>query len=224
MKKKILMLLLLVVCCLAVTAKKKEIYSCELTLNNGQKVKGWVIKDSYSKYGGYMIKNMNEITIANAKEDKKGTVYNADDAKSLVISNDETGDKVEYLSLYATKNFTKPENLVPSNHKYFWQIAYKGKNVYGFCSESSTYEMSLSGYNIKKNSGAFSYCLKGDQIAVYFYISLSGTVLGEKSELKRQFARFPKMVSYIEGDDVKVKEIKNDPFMLLEKLDKMVAK
>src|SRR5574344_540469 len=229
MKKKILMLLLLVVCCLAVTAKKKEIYSCVLTLNNGQQIKGWVLKEKYKNYGPDMMSNIEEFTITTNKADQKGTKYCADDAKEILLTDEKSGEQIKFITLYANKVLTQAKNLLPTKHKYFWLQTYKGKKVYGFFSEGSSYTSFFSGPNgmsttRKEDTGVYSYSANGDQVAITFYVSESGMSIGQKSSLKSQFARFPKLVEYIDSDNFKLKDFKKDPFSLLVKLDEILSR
>ncbi|WP_314314159.1 hypothetical protein [Hoylesella marshii] len=220
MKLKLFATLLLSMLCLApALAKKKPDVKCVLTLNDGKKVEGWYMKASYGTYGPENVKNMDEITITPTKGGKDGTTYHANDVKKLVCTNEETGDVKEYWSLYAIKALTHPENMKPSGHKYFWLVVYQGKYVTGFLSVSSwTY-----GTMGRETSTPCSYCIDGDNIAVTFFVPTNAITIGLRANLKYRFKRFPKMVDYLDSKELKLKEIKKDPFVLLEQLDRILS-
>ena len=56
MKKSLLLSLLLAfLCAFSVSAKKSSNIKCELILNDGKKVEGWLVKEKSASYDPYMV-------------------------------------------------------------------------------------------------------------------------------------------------------------------------
>ena len=200
-------------------AKNNE-EKCVITMLDGKKVSGTIISTSNKNYGAYNVKNLYSVKI---KEDNGNeTEITADEASDLIITH-EDGSKSEYMSLYAIKILTQPKNMNKSAHRYFWYVIERNKNLISFASLATTYTMvptmATSTKQITTRSTAFSYCKKGDDIAVTYYVPTWGKTINLKGEIKRAFARFPKMASYIESEQFNIKEFKENPFNLIKVLD-----
>ena len=93
-----------------------------------------------------------------------------------------------------------PKDLKPTNHRYFWQVAYEGKDVIGLL--SPTIDRSYNPWTGTKieESIAFSYCLKSDDVVVTYYVPETGIRISAKKTLLSCFERFPKMDEYLQSD------------------------
>ena len=139
MKKSLLLSLLLTfLCAFSVSAKKSSNIKCELTLNDGKKVEGWLVKEKSASYGPYMVKNATDVVVASSVESKDGTNYNADDVKEMKLTDEASGESLVYKSLHAVKSFTMPKSMSPSPKRYFWLVMYEGKKVTGYISTATT--------------------------------------------------------------------------------------
>ncbi len=219
MKNFILTLLTaLLVCTPLSTQAKNNEEKCVITLLDGNKISGKVVKTNNKKYGPNNVSNLYSVKV---KEDNGNErEISADEANSLVITYDD-GTEIEFMSLYAVKNFTLAKNMNKSGHRYFWLVIQKGKNLIGFASTSSITTVTGVGFmnSIRSNSLAYSYCKKGDEIAVTYYVPSVNATGGLTADIRRAFDRFPKMANYIESDDFKLKDFKKNPFGLLNTLD-----
>ena len=112
-----------------------------------------------------------------------------------------------------------PKSLKKTNHKYFWEQTYEGKEVLGFMSPTVDYSSSGSTFYIEE-SIAFSYCLKGDNVAVTYFVPESGSRAWPKKTLRMCFERFPKMDEYLESDAFSLKDMKKHPLDLLRVLER----
>jgi len=102
MKKSLLLSLLLAfLCAFSVSAKKSNTIKCELILNDGKKVEGWLVKEKSASYGPYMVKNATDVVVASSVESKDGTNYNADDVKEMKLTDEASGESLVYKSLHA---------------------------------------------------------------------------------------------------------------------------
>ena len=79
-----------------------------------------------------------------------------------------------------------PKSLKKTNHKYFWEQTYEGKEVLGFMSPTVDYSSSGSTFYIEE-SIAFSYCLKGDNVAVTYFVPESGSRAWPKKNTSHVF-------------------------------------
>ena len=139
MKKSLLLSLLLAfLCAFSVSAKKSNTIKCELILNDGKKVEGWLVKEKSASYGPYMVKNATDVVVASSVESKDGTNYNADDVKEMKLIDEASGESLVYKSLHAVKSFPMPKSMSPSPKRYFWLVMYEGKKVTGYISTAST--------------------------------------------------------------------------------------
>lgn len=139
MKKSLfLSLLLAFLCALSVSAEKSNAIKCELILNDGKKVAGWLVKEKSASYGPYMVKNATDIVVASSVESKDDTNYNADDVKETKLTDEASGESLVYKSLHAVKSFTMPKSMSPSPKRYFWLVMYEGKKVTGYISTATT--------------------------------------------------------------------------------------
>ena len=139
MKKSLLLSLLLAfLCAFSVSAKKSNAIKCELNLNDGKKVEGWLVKEKSASYGPYMVKNATDIVVASSVESKDDTNYNADDVKETKLTDEASGESLVYKSLHAVKSFTMPKSMSPSPKRYFWLVMYEGKKVTGYISTATT--------------------------------------------------------------------------------------
>ena len=139
MKKSLLLSLLLTfLCAFSLSAKKSNTIKCQLTLNDGKKVEGWLVKEKSASYGPYMVKNATDVVVASSAESKDGTNYNADDVKEMKLTDEASGESLVYKSLHAVKSFTMPKSMSPSPKRYFWLVMYEGKKVTGYISTATT--------------------------------------------------------------------------------------
>ena len=222
-KSLLLSLLIVLLCALTASAKKASTIKCELILNDGKKVEGWLVKDKSETYGPYMVKNVTDFVVATSRESKEGTSYNADDVKEIKLTNEVSGESLEYKSLYAVKSFTMPKSMTPSPKRYFWLVVYKGKKVTGYISTASNRVVTGVMSSYTERSLPFSYSVDGDDIAVTYHVPMDGTVIGKQADLKRMFERFPQICEYIDSKDFSLKAFKRNPLILLEKLDEIVT-
>ena len=208
MKKSLLLSLLLAfLCAFSVSAKKSNAIKCELILNDGKKVAGWLVKEKSASYGPYMVKNATDVVVASSAESKDGTNYNADDVKEMKLTDEASGESLVYKS---------PK-------RYFWLVMYEGKKVTGYISTATTRVITGVRSSFTERSLPFSYSVDGDNIAVTYHVPMGGTVVGKQADLKRMFERFPQMVEYIDSKEFDLKAFKKNPFILLEKLDQILT-
>ena len=177
-KSLLLSLLIVLLCALTASAKKASTIKCELILNDGKKVEGWLVKDKSETYGPYMVKNVTDFVVATSPQSKEGTSYNADDVKEIKLTNEVSGESLEYKSLYAVKSFTMPKSMTPSPKRYFWLVVYKGKKVTGYISTASNRVVTGVMSSYTERSLPFSYSVDGDDIAVTYHVPMDGTVIG----------------------------------------------
>lgn len=219
-----LMMLMLLIGIVSVSAKKEEFkpLPCVLTLKDGSKVSGYLVNVKKAKvmasvYGQVVI-NMQTLFISPTPTGK-GTKYVADDAKEMELTVD--GKQRKYLSLYACKILTLPKNLKPTNHRYFWELVYEGKEVLGFLSPTVWYSSSGTTFYTEE-SWAYTYCLKDDEVVVTYYVPETGTRMAAKKTLRMCFDRFPKMDEYLQGDGFSLKDMKRHPLDLLKVLERKI--
>ena len=222
-KSLLLSLLLSLLCALSVSAKKSSNIKCELILNDGKKVEGWLVKEKSASYGPNMVKNATDVVVASSAESKDGTNYNADDVKEMKLTDEASGESLVYKSLHAVKAFTMPKSMSPSPKRYFWLVMYEGKKVTGYISTATTRVITGVRSSFTERSLPFSYSVDGDNIAVTYHVPMGGTVVGKQADLKRMFERFPQMVEYIDSKEFDLKAFKKNPFILLEKLDQILT-
>ena len=136
MKNFILTLLTaLLVCTPLSTQAKNNEEKCVITLLDGNKISGKVVKTNNKKYGPNNVSNLYSVKV---KEDNGNErEISADEANSLVITYDD-GTEIEFMSLYAVKNFTLAKNMNKSGHRYFWLVIQKGKNLIGSMTAQGT--------------------------------------------------------------------------------------
>lgn len=197
--------------------KPSEEISVEVTLANGKKVAG-TLKDyklsSFYDATGYHLTTIGSVTLVSGNKEQS---YTPEDLKSMKMK---TKDGIiDYLSLHGIKKFTLPKNMNASKSKYLWQVIYKGGNVIGLGLPSNNSYWVSSSAHVSLNTYALAYCLKGDEIAVVYYVPEKGAS-GKKGEVKRSFDRFPKMEEYFKGDDFSMKAFKKDPLSILKVLEK----
>ena len=185
---------------------------CTLTLADGKTVSGYMVdyKDASRVDVVTMIRTMSRIEIADTPDAKKGTEYNANDAKELVF---EKGKKeYQFLSMYVMTPNTRPKNLRHNKQKCFMPLVYKNKGIYGFlsCGDYVAKGMVLT--------WVCSYCVEGDEVVVPYWQSDSKFGIGVKTGLRYCFERFPKVMEYIKDKNFKMKEIAGDPLGFLDKV------
>ena len=143
MKKSLLLSLLLAfLCAFSVSAKKSSNIKCELILNDGKKVEGWLVKEKNASYGPNMVKNATDVVVASSAESKDGTNYNADDVKEMKLTDEASGESLVYKSLHAVKAFTMPKSMSPFAKAVFLVGYVRGKEGYG---------LHLYGFNSRYN-------------------------------------------------------------------------
>lgn len=185
---------------------------CTLTLADGKTVSGYMVdyKDASRVDVVTMIRTMSRIEIADTPDAKKGTEYNANDAKEVVF---EKGKKeYQFLSMYVMTPNTRPKNLRHNKQKCFLPLVYKNKGIYGFlsCGDYVAKGMVLT--------WVCSYCVEGDEVVVPYWQSDSKYGIGVKTGLRYCFERFPKVVEYIKDKNFKMNEIADNPIGFLDKV------
>ena len=218
-----LTLLMLLVGVVSINAKdkKEEPVQCVITLQNGDKVSGYVFNVKTTKVMASMYgQNVIALQTLFVSPSMTGKIikYTADDVKEFEVTVE--GKTMKFLSLYTTKVFTMPKDLKPTSHRYFWQVAYEGKDVIGLL--SPTIDRSYNPWTGTKieESIAFSYCLKDDNVAVTYFVPESGSRAWPKKTLRMCFERFPKMDEYLESDAFSLKDMKKHPLDLLRVLER----
>ena len=185
---------------------------CTLTLADGKTVSGYMVdyKDASRVDVVTMIRTMSRIEIADTPDAKKGTEYNANDAKELVFEKEK--NEYQFLSMYVMTPNTRPKNLRHNKQKCFMPLVYKNKGIYGFlsCGDYVAKGMVLT--------WVCSYCVEGDEVVVPYWQSDSKYGIGVKTGLRYCFERFPKVVEYIKDKNFKMNEIADNPIGFLDKV------
>lgn len=217
--------LILVVMAFAVSSavakgkEKEKAPKCTITLADGKTVSGyWIdIKIKARPVGANNANVVLTMTIADTPDAKTGTEYSADDAVRFVAR--EGKDSVEYLSLYGQKAMTMPKSLKPGKSKYFWRVVYKKEGLYAFAGSiiETTPNGSRFGFDRKQKVACF-YSMEGENVVVPFWSPTEPLTIGAKNPLRYAFARFPKVVEYINSKEFKIKMIDEDPLGFLDKV------
>ena len=185
---------------------------CTLTLADGKTVSGYMIdyKTASRVDVVTMIRTMSRIEIADTPDAKKGTEYNANDAKELVFEKGK--NEYQFLSMYVMTPNTRTKNLRHNKQKCFMPLVYKNKGIYGFlsCGDYVAKGMVLT--------WVCSYCVEGDEVVVPYWQSDSKYGIGVKTGLRYCFERFPKVVEYIKDKNFKMNEIADNPIGFLDKV------
>ena len=185
---------------------------CTLTLADGKTVSGYMIDYNAASRVDVvtMIRTMSRIEIADTPDAKKGTEYNANDAKELVFEKGK--NEYQFLSMYVMTPNTRPKNLRHNKQKCFMPLVYKNKGIYGFlsCGDYVAKGMVLT--------WVCSYCVEGDEVVVPYWQSDSKYGIGVKTGLRYCFERFPKVVEYIKDKNFKMNEIADNPIGFLDKV------
>ena len=185
---------------------------CTLTLADGKTVSGYMIDYKAASRVDVvtMIRTMSRIEIADTTDAKKGTEYNANDAKELVFEKGK--NEYQFLSMYVMTPNTRPKNLRHNKQKCFMPLVYKNKGIYGFlsCGDYVAKGMVLT--------WVCSYCVEGDEVVVPYWQSDSKYGIGVKTGLRYCFERFPKVVEYIKDKNFKMNEIADNPIGFLDKV------
>lgn len=185
---------------------------CTLTLADGKTVSGYMIDYKAASRVDVvtMIRTMSRIEIADTPDAKKGTEYNANDAKELVFEKGK--NEYQFLSMYVMTPNTRPKNLRHNKQKCFMPLVYKNKGIYGFlsCGDYVAKGMVLT--------WVCSYCVEGDEVVVPYWQSDSKYGIGVKTGLRYCFERFPKVVEYIKDKNFKMNEIADNPIGFLDKV------
>ncbi len=185
---------------------------CTLTLADGKTVSGYMVdyKDASRVDVVTMIRTMSRIEIADTPDAKKGTEYNANDAKELVFEKGK--NEYQFLSMYVMTPNTRPKNLRHNKQKCFMPLVYKNKGIYGFlsCGDYVAKGMVLT--------WVCSYCVEGDEVVVPYWQPDSKYGIGVKTGLRYCFERFPKVVEYIKDKNFKMNEIADNPIGFLDKV------
>ncbi len=218
----VFMLLVMMLATVQVSAKKKETFPCKVVLTDGKVVKGVFIDAKTKKIGSYQGYVTVSIDVA-PTADGKVTTYQAADIKDLYCG--EGKNQNHYVSCFSLKNFTLPKNLRSSGKKYLFQVVYEGKKALGLgCMGTETFASQRFGGGISFDSHSIPVLLfvdKSNGIAIPYYEASRGIQLGVKADLKRNFAHYPKMVEYLDND-FKVKMLKDDPDILIKKLNALM--
>ena len=198
---------------------------CTLTLADGKTVSGYMVdyKDASRVDVVTMIRTMSRIEIADTPDAKKGTEYNANDAKEVVF---EKGKKeYQFLSMYVMTPNTRPKNLRHNKQKCFLPLVYENNGIYGFLSYGDYKEKTkIEGKEMdlviidKVLTYVCSYCVEGDEVVVPYWQPDYKFGIGVKTGLRYCFERFPKVMEYIKDKNFKMKEIADDPLGFLDKV------
>ncbi len=203
----------------AVAKGDEKAPKCTITLADGKTVSGyWIdIKIKARPVGANNANVVLTMTIADTPDAKTGTEYSADDAVRFVAR--EGKDSVEYLSLYGQKAMTMPKSLKPGKSKYFWRVVYKKEGLYAFAGSinETTPNGSRFGFDRKQKVACF-YSMEGENVVVPFWSPTEPLTIGAKNPLRYAFARFPKVVEYINSKEFKIKMIDEDPLGFLDKV------
>ena len=198
-------------------AKDKEAVKCTLTLLDGKTISGYMVdyKTKTNSYGADKIITINTVYIAN-NPGEAGTEYSANDAKKIVFN---TGSEdIECLSMYILRNNSRPLNLKHGNEKGFMNVVYKKDGIIGLASNAKEVFFSTTPPVMKIPTYVVSYCVEGDEVAVPYWIPSDANSIGAKTGLRYCFERFPKVAEYIKGKDFKIKDLKDDPLSILNKV------
>lgn len=198
-------------------AKDKEAVKCTLTLLDGKTVTGYMVdyKTKTNTYGADKVLTINKVFVAEDPSEA-GTEYSANDSKKIVFTVD--GKEIECLSMYILRNNTRPINLKHGSEKGFMNVVYKKDGIIGFASNAKEVIWSSTPPVMELPTYVVSYCVEGDEVAVPYWIPSDANSIGAKTGLRYCFERFPKVAEYIKGKEFKMKDLKNAPLSILDKV------
>lgn len=217
--KRILLFLWVAILAMNLQSKGKDVYACQLVLASGESLNGFMQDAKIVKHGQDNLRNMVSVNFSSTK-DGQPTTYKAEDIKEMYLTIGT--ERHHFISAYALKSMTMPKNLKSGSKKYLWYVVYEGKNVYGLASESSDSYAYQNGRAISfetTKTTTLSFLDKKTDVVVSYYQYVNGFSIGQKKFLKMCFERYPKMVDYINSSDFKLKALKDDPNVLVKKLD-----
>lgn len=152
----------------------------------------------------------------------KARTYTSEEVKRIVYTST-LNDSLPliYESVKAQKNMPNQFNKDPKpfNKPVFLQLIYEGKNVKG-------YKTLTTDYTVNNNSTKVNYVFryyylkKGDEIAKAYWLGIKGIFLVMKKAMKLYFREFPKLVEMVDKKEIKGKQFRKNPEMVLPLMDK----
>lgn len=217
MNKLILILSLLFMALPTIARNNPDDYKVTCTLTDGTVIEGY----TSIPLTKIITSQLYELDISDTYKGKART-YTSEEVKRIVYTST-LNDSLPliYESVKAQKNMPNQFNKDPKpfNKPVFLQLIYEGKNVKG-------YKTLTTDYTVNNNSTKVNYVFryyylkKGDEIAKAYWLGIKGIFLVMKKAMKLYFREFPKLVEMVDKKEIKGKQFRKNPEMVLPLMDK----
>lgn len=217
MNKLIFILSLLLMALPTIAGNKSDKYKVTCTLTDGTVIEGYCSIASTAR----LISPVYDLKISDTYKGK-ARKYTSEEVKRIVYTST-LNDSLPliYESVKAQKNMPNQFNKDPKpfNKPVFLQLIYEGKNVKG-------YKTLTTDYTVNNNSTKVNYVFryyylkKGDEIAKAYWLGIKGIFLVMKKAMKLYFREFPKLVEMVDKKEIKGKQFRKNPEMVLPLMDK----
>lgn len=152
----------------------------------------------------------------------KARTYTSEEVKRIVYTST-LNDSLPliYESVKAQKSVPNlfKKNPKPFKKPVFLQLIYEGKNVKGY--KTLTTDYTVNNNSTKVNYvWRYYYLKKGDEIAKAYWLGIKGIFLVMKKAMKLYFKEFPKLVEMVDKKEIKGKQFRKNPTMVLPLMDK----
>lgn len=192
-------------------------YKVTCTLTDGTVIEGY-ISIPLTKI---ITSQLYELDISDTYKGKART-YTSEEVKRIVYTST-LNDSLPliYESVKAQRNIPNQLNKDPKpyNKPVFLQLIYEGKNIKGYKTLTTDYTVNMSGTNVNYIF-KYYYLKKGDEIAKSYWLGRKGLVLIMKKDIKLYFREFPKLVEMVDKKEIKGKQFRKNPTMVLPLMDK----
>lgn len=215
---KLILILSLLFMALPTTARNNpDDYKVTCTLTDGTVIEGYISIPSTS----HLISPVYDIKISDTykskarkytSEEVKRIVYTStlNDSLPLIYESVKAQNSIPNLFSKDPKPFKKP---------VFLQLIYEGKNVKGY--KTLTTDYTVNNNSTKVNYvWRYYYLKKGDEIAKAYWLGIKGIFLVMKKAMKLYFKEFPKLVEMVDKKEIKGKQFRKNPAMVLPLMDK----
>lgn len=217
MKKLIFILSLLLMALSTIAGNKSDKYKVTCTLTDGTVIEGY----TSIPLTKIITSQLYELDISDTYKGKART-YTSEEVKRIVYTST-LNDSLPliYESVKAQRNMPNRLNKDPKPYKkpVFLQLIYEGKNIKGYKTLTTDYTVNMSGTNVNYIF-KYYYLKKGDEIAKSYWLGRKGLVLIMKKDIKLYFREFPKLVEMVDKKEIKGKQFRKNPEMVLPLMDK----
>lgn len=215
---KLILILSLLFMALPTTARNNpDDYKVTCTLTDGTVIEGYCSIASTAR----LISPVYDLKISDTYKGK-ARKYTSEEVKRIVYTST-LNDSLPliYESVKAQKSVPNlfKKNPKPFKKPVFLRLIYEGKNVNGYITPTTDYTVNKK-ETIINYVWRYYYLKKGDEIAKAYWLGIKGIFLVMKKAMKLYFREFPKLVEMVDKKEIKGKQFRKNPEMVLPLMDK----